>query len=93
MSYGIVLSLEAKNKLARFPLPVRRFTLLQLENLAENPTALSKRSEFPYREKSQLFVFHYDHDAKRWEICVMFQYGADEETIHVIAIGFSLVDP
>jgi hypothetical protein len=53
---------------------------------------LSTPSRFPYRNKCQLFQFDYDEPDRRWEICVLFQYGQDEQTIFVLDIGFSSFD-
>ena len=93
MSYGTLLSDEARDALVRLPIPVRRFTLRQLENLGQSPTTLSSKSHFPYREKCQVFSFDYDYQMQRWAITVLFQYGQDEQTIHVLAIGFNARDP
>ena len=92
MSYGIALSTEAQEDLAQLPVPVRRFALQQLQALAEAPTALSRRSHFPYREKCQIFQFDVDHELQRWELRALFQYGQDEQTLHVLAIGRSVLD-
>jgi mRNA-degrading endonuclease RelE of RelBE toxin-antitoxin system len=89
MSYQIALSTEAQHTLARLPAPIRLFTAGQLEKLASDPTGLSRPSRFPYRAKCQLFQFDTEHDGKIWELTTMFQYGQDEQTIHVIAIGHS----
>jgi hypothetical protein len=89
VSYGIALSDEARHDLAKLPIPVRRRVFQHLEALGEYPTALSRRSHFPYREKCQISPFSWDHENIRWEINVLFQYGQDEQTIHVICIGHS----
>ena len=92
MSYGISLSADAEHDLARLPIPVRQFTLRQLENLADSPGTMSRRSHFPYREKCQLFTFNYDHELQRWELAVLFQYGQDEQTLHILGIGRTVLD-
>jgi hypothetical protein len=30
---------------------------------------------------------------KRWELCALFQYGQDEQTLTIIGIGFSALPP
>ena len=89
MSYGIALSVEAEHNLIKIPIPVRRHIFRQLEILENIPPVLKPPSHWPYRDKCQLFQFDYDHDRLRWEISVLFQYGQDEKTIHVLMIGFS----
>jgi hypothetical protein len=87
MSYGINLSPEAQEDLSRLPLAVRRFALNQLLNLSESPTALSRKSHFPYFEKCQLMTFDFDHDGQRHFCNILFQYGQDELTLYIIAIS------
>lgn len=93
MPYGMLLSADAEAAIARLPLPVRSYTLQQLENLCQTPAALSRRSHFPYPEKCQVFSFDYDLEIVRWTVTALFQYGADEQTLHVIAIGTQTHDP
>jgi hypothetical protein len=71
------------------PIPVRREILRQLAILAEYPTLLSEPSHFPYREKCQIFPYDLDHDDMRWELRTLFQYGQDEQTIHVLMVCHS----
>lgn len=93
MSYAIALTIEARHDLARLPKAVRDFTFRQLQSLAQYPTLLSRSSYFPYRTKSQLFQFDFEQEGRWWEICVLFQYGQDEQTLHILKIGFSNPDP
>lgn len=78
MAYEVILSVLAQNVLARLPADVRRACARHLRMLAESPTALSRPSAFPYREKCQLYRFDIDQGEKRWELAVLFQYGQDE---------------
>jgi mRNA-degrading endonuclease RelE of RelBE toxin-antitoxin system len=93
MSYQIALSTEAQHTLAKLPIPVRQFVGRQLENLADSPTTLSRPSRFPYRAKCQLFQFDTEHEGKIWEFAAMFQFSQDEQTLYVVAIGFSSRNP
>ena len=92
MSYRVSLLPEARKDLDAMPAAVREQTVKQLRVLADNPTALSRRSRFPFIERCQLYTFDCDHELQRWEINVLFQYGADEQTIHVLMIGRAVWD-
>ena len=89
MSYGIVLSPEARHALARIDVPIRQKLLRQLEILGEYPTELSQPSHWPYREKCQMFPLDVDHEGWRWELRTLFQYSQDEQTLQVWMMGFS----
>lgn len=94
MAYGILLSEVAQEDIRQIKNPqIREFVLRQLEILAEYPTALSRPSHFPYREKCQIFRFDCDHELQRYEFNALFQYSADEQHIHILAIGRSIRDP
>jgi mRNA-degrading endonuclease RelE of RelBE toxin-antitoxin system len=93
VSYAIFLSIEARHHLARLPAPVQRFCVRQLIILGDDPTLLSKPSRFPYREKCQIYRIGCSYQNDRWELCALFQYGQDEQTIFVIGIGFSKLSP
>lgn len=90
MSYAILLSTEARHHLARLSPALRNQTLRQLDVLGEWATLLSVPSHFPFRENCQLFLFDaVAEDGAEWDINVMFRYGADEQFIEVLAIGFA----
>jgi hypothetical protein len=87
--YTLVLTPEAEHHLSRFPLPVQKFIVRELDILGKYPTSLSTRSYFPYRERCQLFRIACLYLEERWEMFALFQYGQDEQTIYVIGICFS----
>jgi hypothetical protein len=84
MSYRATLSANAANDVRRMPPAVARYAIAQLRNLEVDPTLLSRASHFPFREKCQIFSFDYDHDGKRYFVNVLFQYGADEQTLFIL---------
>ena len=69
------------------PLRVQEYCVRQLRILAEDPTALSSRSRFPYIEACQIFQFGCIFAQEVFDMCAVFQYGQDEETIFVLGIG------
>src|SRR5947209_4639972 len=83
MSYRVVLSVRAQTDIKGMPSALRPYVIQQLKALELNPSLLSKRSHFPYREQCQVFSFDRDEGGKRYFINVLFQYGADEQTLHV----------
>jgi hypothetical protein len=92
MNYRIDLTAEAQRDLARLPQDVRRFCLLRLEALAESPTALSRPTRLPFRQKCQLYPFEYDAGLQRWVLHALFQYGQDEQTLYILDIAHSVLD-
>ena len=88
--YRAILSLNAQDDLRRLfdncpsVLPFVRSQLMLLE---ESPTSLSTRSHFPFREKCQLMSFDKDEGDTRHFIHVLFQFGADEQTLHILDIA------
>ena len=93
MSYGILLSLEARNQLARLPIPVRRHAFKQLEVLAEYAVLLSQPSHFPFRENCQIFHFDCNSEGLNWELSALFKYSQDEQSIYVLTVGFCSYGP
>jgi hypothetical protein len=92
MSYRAILSPNAQDDLRRMPPPVSIYTLSQLANLERNPTALSEPSHFPFREKCQIFSFDYDFQGKRYFFNVLFEYGADEQTLFLSDIAWQVAE-
>jgi hypothetical protein len=92
MSYRATLSANAQDDLRRMPRRVALHAIAQLRSLEANPTLLSGRSHFPFREKCQIFSFDYDHEGQRYFVNVLFQYDADEETLHIADIAWQAVD-
>jgi hypothetical protein len=92
MSYRAILTGNAKNDLRAMPERVAQYVLLQLAELEKSPTALSRPSHFPFRLQCQLFKFDYDYDGKRYFINVLFQYGADEESLYILDAPFQAAE-
>jgi hypothetical protein len=92
MKYRAILSANAQEDIRRMPRPVAVYVLGQLRSLENDPVLLSRRSHFPFREKCQIFEIDYDWEGKRYFINVLFQYGADEETLHILDAPFQAVD-
>jgi hypothetical protein len=85
----VSLTTESQHHLARLPKAVQKFVLSELDILGKYPSLLSEPSHFPYREKCQRFRIGCLYKGERWEMFALFQYGADEETIFILGIGFS----
>src|SRR5260221_11825370 len=84
MSYRSSLSTNAQDDIRRIKEDrVRQYVMAQLINLENDPALLSHRSHFPWREQCQVFSFDYDYGARRYFINVLFQYGADEQTLSI----------
>lgn len=81
MSYRAILSTRAEADIRRMPPALARYTLAQLHSLADSPTALSRRSHFPFRQNVQVFNFDYKIGGQYFIVNVLFQYGADESAL------------
>jgi hypothetical protein len=87
MSYVPDIGPDAAHDLARLPLPVAEFVERQIHALCEQPTKLSTRSRFPFVQNAQLFSFEMEFEETRYWFNVLFQYGQDEQTLHILAIA------
>ena len=86
MSYGINLTQRARVDLAHLPRDIRRLALMHIEFLGRRPTELSTPLPLPFVEVGQVYSFQVTHEQQAWDIRVMFQYGADEQTIHILSV-------
>jgi hypothetical protein len=86
MKYHAILDRRAVEDVRRMPPALARYTVAQLVNLEAEPTALSRRSHFPFRERVQVFNFDFKSGGVCYVVNVLFQYGADEETLWVVDI-------
>ena len=86
MKYHAILDPKAVEDVRRMPHALARYTVAQLINLEAEPTALSKRSHFPFRERVQVFNFDFKAGDAYYVVNVLFQYGVDEETLWVLDI-------
>jgi hypothetical protein len=88
MSYFIKLTPVAQEDIKRLPKSAAIFVSQQLRLLGEYPTALSRKSYFPYPPNVQLYEFDRDLDAETREFFhVLFEYGADEATIFILGVA------
>ena len=83
MRYRAVLATKAQADIRRMPPRLAAFTLAQLRNLCEAPTALSRPSHFPYRQQCQIFTFDLREGSVLYVVNVLFQYSADEQSLHI----------
>jgi len=83
MNYRAILSARAEADIRAMPAALAIFTLRQLQNLEASPTALSRRSHFPFRQHVQIFNFDFRDNDKYYIVNVLFQYGDDETTLYI----------
>jgi hypothetical protein len=89
MAYSVAFTPEAEEdvvRLAQQEPPLASFILDHVERLAESPTTLSTRDGYPYRP-DQRYAFWGEGDHARTHVHVFFQYGQDEQTLWITAIG------
>lgn len=88
MSYGLSVSPLAAQQLASQPEPLRGFILAALEQLAESPSRVARRSAAV--SAGQLAEFKFDHAGASLWVTITFLYGQDEQTLHIehIAVEF-----
>jgi hypothetical protein len=89
MSYRAIFADRAVADIRAMPPALARYTLAQVVNLVAAPTALSRRSHFPLRETTQIFNFDYKIGERYFVVNVLFQFGADEQTLHVTDIPWT----
>jgi hypothetical protein len=85
MGYGIILAPEAVEDLAKLPPDIRARVERDLRRLAEDPTALSRPSHFPW-VPCQAYEVEYQGDATEYFITILFRYAADEQNLFILAI-------
>lgn len=82
MSYEVRLDPRADGQLDRMPEPLRSFALAALARLGQGPGSVSRSSASVTRGQLAEFHFNPDPATSLW-VMVTFQYGADEQTLHV----------
>jgi hypothetical protein len=92
MNYRAILSPRSQQDIRNMPVSLARYTLAQLRNLEAAPTALSRRSHFPFREQCQIFNFDYRADDVYYVVNVLFQYAADEQTLLIADIPWTTAE-
>ena len=88
MSYAIDITPEAAENLARLPLPVAEYLYQRIvHDLGDSPASVSFPSGFPYPIMGQAYECEYDFEGTHYRFHVCFQYGQDEQTLHLLFIG------
>lgn len=85
MSYVVKLSDEAVEDLRKLPLELLEAVNKHFDLLERNPVGLSRPSAIPYWP-AQTFRFEAVLDGDRYFFDILFKYGADEQTLHVLAV-------
>lgn len=90
MGYSVEFEREALEDLAKLD-PVLASRLLdEVERCAVASTTQSRRAGLPYLPY-QRFEIELTHDDVKHFFAVLFQYGQDEQTLHVRYIGHSII--
>lgn len=92
MSYTIRMTRLASDNVQPLPETIKRAISRQLAVLGQHPTDLSEPAVIALAGMGQRFRFQVEHLADRWTFDVLFQYGQDEQSIHVLAILSSAQD-
>ena len=89
MSYGIAFTSRAEDEFLALAPHLQTFVAARLAELGRSPTVLGRRSPSPpYPPGFMLYEFEYGPAAgERHHFAILFRYGQDEVTLHVIGIG------
>jgi hypothetical protein len=90
MGYDIELESEALADLARLDPVLASLLLDEIDRCAVNPTRYSRRAGLPYLPY-QRFEIRLVHEGVTHFFAVLYQYGQDEQTLHVRFIGHSVI--
>ena len=82
MPYQIELAPELVDKVTAHPLPLQQTIYHALKRLADDPTS-SERARPPDPYGYQRYTFEHDENGGTRRLIAWFQYGDDEETLHV----------
>jgi hypothetical protein len=91
MSYAIDITPEAAGDLAPLPVQVSIEVERRLNELAQDPVGLSRPSHFPYPVNAQAFKFDYEFDDVQYAFHVLFKYGQNEQTLHILMIAVQMI--
>ena len=89
MNYSIKLAPKAKHELASIPAPLDRRIWEGFEALGIDPTGLSKPNPAP-ATVGQAYEFSFLYDEMEVWIAALFQYDADEQTLHIIELRWEV---
>lgn len=87
MSYRLVFGPKAVESYDALPLSLLDEFDRQMDRLADDPAAVSVPGAFPF--PANRMVFHFDitdYAGEVWDFAAHFRYGADEQTLHVVAV-------
>lgn len=87
MKYEIILAPRASSRIEQLPWLLQAAVFEHLDILAESPTAVSRPAVFPRPPEYQEYTFRAVAEGVLHEFTVLFKYGADEQTLHVYALG------
>jgi hypothetical protein len=90
MPYRVVLPDDASALVDRLPQPVAAVVSRHLRQLSEHPVGLSKPAFAPL-SGGQKYEFEARFQDMDYYFTVVFRYGADEQTLHVIALDLMTV--
>jgi hypothetical protein len=79
MHYAIDLTQVAIRNLGELLMPVRRYTLAQLENLSSDPALLSEQNEFiyPFDARSVFLIMTICKTIGAWAFCLIIRKTSD----------------
>jgi hypothetical protein len=86
MSYAVELAPDVVSQLQRLPSDLAERVLDQIEQLAHQPTHLSRPGSFPF-QLFQVFEFECIANPITYRFTVVFQYSQDEQTLHLLNLG------
>lgn len=90
MGYDVNFEREALADLAKLDPLLASLLVSEIDRRADNPTRHSRRAGLPYLP-FQRFDIRLTHDGEEHLFGVLFQYGQDEQTLHVRYIGHSVI--
>lgn len=90
MSYKIKLEPNAARVLAAVPNPLKRQVSDGLHALGVDPTGLSKPIQ-PPANAGQAYEFSFLYDDMECWVAAIFQYHADEQTLHIFDIRWEVL--
>lgn len=90
MNYSIVLELKATNQITAMPEPLKRRLWEGFNALGDSPTRLSKPINSP-AQTGQAYEFSFVYDDMECWIVSVFQYNADEQTLHILDLRWEVL--
>jgi len=87
MSYRIMMEPPADDDLARLPSPIAAAIRREILRFAANPGGRSRPTRAPF-PPGQVFETEFQFGDMTCYIAVVFQYGQDEQTLHVRRVFF-----